>query len=89
MAGPRFLYLNPERLLVPFVRPPQLAASFSVVRSQYDGIENGRAGTHIDWMTPFKNNISDVEYQVTEKGRAAAAFEGVRRMRVGDEIQQG
>jgi hypothetical protein len=25
------------------------------------------------WLIPFKTNISDVEYQVTEKGRAAAA----------------
>src|SRR5216684_3851654 len=24
------------------------------------------------WLTPFKTNISDVEYQVTEKGRAAS-----------------
>jgi hypothetical protein len=24
------------------------------------------------WLTPFKTNISDVEYQATDKGRAAA-----------------
>jgi len=24
------------------------------------------------WLTPFRTNISDVEYQVTEKGRAAS-----------------
>jgi hypothetical protein len=27
----------------------------------------------LGWLTPFKTNISDVEYQVTEKGRAASA----------------
>ena len=27
------------------------------------------------WLIPFKTNISDVEYQVTEKGRAAAAIQ--------------
>jgi hypothetical protein len=25
------------------------------------------------WLTPFKTNISDVEYQATDEGRAAAA----------------
>jgi hypothetical protein len=25
------------------------------------------------WLIPFKTNISDVEYQVTDEGRAAAA----------------
>jgi hypothetical protein len=28
----------------------------------------------LGWLIPFKTNISDVEYQVTDEGRAAAAF---------------
>ena len=28
------------------------------------------------WLTPFETNISDVEYQATEKGRAAAVANG-------------
>ena len=37
-------------------------------------IDRGRYDRLVDlgWLTPFKTNISDVEYQVTEKGRAAS-----------------
>ncbi len=35
-------------------------------RSRYDRLVD------LGWLTPFKTNISDVEYQVTEKGRAAS-----------------
>jgi hypothetical protein len=39
----------------------------NIDRSRYDRlVDQG-------WLTPFKTNISDVEYQVTEKGRAALA----------------
>jgi hypothetical protein len=40
----------------------------NVDRSRYDRLVD------LGWLTPFKVNISDVEYQVTDKGRAAAAF---------------
>ena len=42
----------------------------NVDRTRYDQLVD------LGWLTPFKTNISDVEYQVTEKGRAAAAIEG-------------
>jgi hypothetical protein len=35
-------------------------------RSRYDRLVD------MGWLTPFKTNISDVEYQVTEKGRAVS-----------------
>jgi uncharacterized protein DUF3860 len=38
----------------------------NIDRSRYDRLVD------LGWLTPFKTNISDVEYQVTEKGRAAA-----------------
>jgi len=38
----------------------------NVDRSRYDRLVD------LGWLTPFKTNISDVEYQVTEKGRAAS-----------------
>ena len=38
-------------------------------RSRYDQLVD------LGWLTPFKTNVSDIEYQVTEKGRAAAAIE--------------
>jgi hypothetical protein len=38
----------------------------NIDRSKYDRLVD------MGWLTPFKTNISDVEYQVTEKGRAAA-----------------
>jgi hypothetical protein len=40
-------------------------------------IDRGRYDQLVDlgWLTPFKANVSDIEYQVTEKGRAAAAIE--------------
>ena len=41
----------------------------NIDRSRYDGLVD------MGWLIPFKTNISDVEYQVTEKGRAAAAIE--------------
>ena len=39
----------------------------SIDRSSYDRLVDLR------WLIPFKTNISDVEYQVTDEGRAAAA----------------
>ena len=39
----------------------------NIDRSRYDRLVD------LGWLTPFKTNISDVEYQVTEKGRAASA----------------
>ena len=38
-------------------------------------VDRGRYDRLVDlgWLTPFKMNISDVEYQVTDQGRAAAA----------------
>jgi hypothetical protein len=41
----------------------------NVNRSKYDRLVD------LGWLTPFKTNISDVEYQVTEKGRAASLDE--------------
>ena len=38
----------------------------NVDRSKYDRLVD------LGWLTPFKTNVSDVEYQVTEKGRAAS-----------------
>ena len=38
----------------------------NIDRSRYDRL------VELEWLTPFKTNISDVEYQATEKGRAAA-----------------
>jgi hypothetical protein len=38
----------------------------NIDRSRYDRLVD------LGWLTPFKTNISDVEYQATEKGRAAA-----------------
>jgi hypothetical protein len=38
----------------------------NINRSRYDRLVD------LGWLTPFKTNISDVEYQATEKGRAAA-----------------
>jgi hypothetical protein len=38
----------------------------NIDRSKYDRLVD------LGWLTPFKTNISDVEYQVTEKGRAAS-----------------
>ena len=37
-------------------------------------VDRGRYDRLVDlgWLTPFKTNISDVEYQVTEKGRTAS-----------------
>jgi uncharacterized protein DUF3860 len=38
----------------------------NIDRSRYDRLVD------LGWLTPFKTNISDVEYRVTEKGRAAS-----------------
>ena len=38
----------------------------NIDRSRYDRLVD------LGWLTPFKTNISDVEYQATEKGRAAS-----------------
>jgi hypothetical protein len=39
----------------------------NVDRSKYDRLVD------MGWLTPFKTNNSDVEYQATDRGRAAAA----------------
>jgi hypothetical protein len=39
----------------------------NIGRSRYDRLVD------LGWLIPFKINISDVEYQVTDEGRAAAA----------------
>jgi len=39
----------------------------NIDRSRYDRLVD------LGWLTPFKTSISDVEYHVTEKGRAASA----------------
>ena len=36
----------------------------NIDRSRYDRLVD------LGWLTPFKTNVSDVEYHVTEKGRA-------------------
>jgi hypothetical protein len=41
----------------------------NIDRSRYDRLVD------MGWLIPFKINISDVEYQVTDEGRAAAAIE--------------
>ena len=38
----------------------------NIDRSKYNRLVD------MGWLTPFKTNISDVEYQVTDKGRAAS-----------------
>ena len=38
----------------------------NIDRSRYNRLVD------LGWLTPFKTNISDVEYQVTERGRAAS-----------------
>lgn len=38
----------------------------NIDRGRYDSLVN------LGWLTPFKTNISDVEYEATERGRAAA-----------------
>jgi hypothetical protein len=38
----------------------------NIDRSRYDRLVD------MGWLMPFKTNISDVEYQVTEQGRAVA-----------------
>ena len=39
----------------------------NIDRSRYDRL------VELGWLTLFKTNISDVEYQATDKGREAAA----------------
>ena len=39
----------------------------NIDRSRYD------RSVDLGWLVRFKTNISDVEYQVTDEGRAAAA----------------
>jgi hypothetical protein len=41
----------------------------NIDRRKYDRLVN------LDWLTSSATNVSDVEYQVTEKGRAAAVVE--------------
>jgi hypothetical protein len=40
----------------------------NIDRSRYDRLVD------LGWLIPFKVNISDVEYRVTDEGRAAAAL---------------
>jgi hypothetical protein len=40
----------------------------NIDRSKYNRLVD------MGWLTPFKTNISDVEYQVTDKGRAASVL---------------
>jgi hypothetical protein len=42
----------------------------NIDRSKYD------RWVDMDWLTPFETSISDVEYQATEKGRAAVVANG-------------
>ena len=42
----------------------------NIDRSRYDRLVD------LGWLTPFKTNISDVEYQATDKGREAAMLAG-------------
>jgi hypothetical protein len=42
----------------------------NIDRSKYDRLVD------MGWLTPFKTNISDVEYQATDEGRAAAVASG-------------
>jgi hypothetical protein len=42
----------------------------NIDRSKYDRLVD------MGWLAPFETNISDVEYQATEKGRAAAVANG-------------
>jgi hypothetical protein len=42
----------------------------NIDRSKYDRLVD------MGWLTPFKTNISDVVYQATDEGRAAAAANG-------------
>jgi hypothetical protein len=44
----------------------------NIDRSRYDRLVD------LGWLTPFKTNISDVEYQVTKKGRAAATVHDLK-----------
>ena len=44
----------------------------NIDRSRYDRLVD------MGWLTPFKTNISDVAYQATEKGRAAAVAIGLK-----------
>ena len=41
-------------------------------------IDRSKYGRLVDmgWLTPFKPNSTDVEYQATDKGRAAAVANG-------------
>jgi hypothetical protein len=42
----------------------------NIDRSKYDRL------VEMGWLMPFKTNISDVEYQATDKGRTAAVANG-------------
>ena len=42
----------------------------NIDRSRYDRLVD------LGWLTPFKTNISDVEYQATDKGREVALLAG-------------
>jgi len=51
----------------------------NIDRSRYDRLVD------LGWLIPFKINISDVEYQVTDEGRAAAAAWSGRAWAEGEE----
>jgi hypothetical protein len=42
-------------------------------RTWAEGEEVTNMDNGLGWLTPFKTNISDVEYLATEQGRAASA----------------
>jgi hypothetical protein len=48
----------------------------NIDRSRYDRLVD------MGWLTPFKTNINDVEYQATDEGRVAALAddEAIRRL---------
>jgi uncharacterized protein DUF3860 len=47
----------------------------NIDRSRYDRLVD------LGWLTPFKTNIGDVEYQATEKGRGSGPWPMIRPIR--------
>ena len=66
--------LDPMLVRMPFggivIARACVATAGNIDRSKYDRLVD------MGWLTPFKTNISDVEYQATDKGRAAAVTNG-------------
>ncbi len=52
------------RTIRPGIPPSEFVVANALDRNKYRLVDLG-------WLTSFKTNINDVEYQVTEKGRAA------------------